>query len=133
MREVLLEFAVEGPAVSGQARRQRLVREWKGRVSKVAREADSSGLIPYRGSVRVEIGHYYDQWRVDLDNLAMPILDALQEVAYERDRQVDSLTVYRQPIRASYRLIYPSLTLLTALNSFSDFVHVIVEALDASR
>lgn len=69
------------------------------------------GDLPYSGAVAVEITYRRplpesrpkavesepDTFKPDLDNVAKAVLDALNGVAYEDDRQVTALTVRKLP------------------------------------
>lgn len=124
--KVLLEFVVQGPPFSAQARRQERVREWKSRVADAARNMVPPGNSPSSDSVQISITHYYDMRSPDLDNLAGPILDALQGVAYGSDQQVSELSVRRLRHESSYKHLGPSPVVMHAHSRYADFVHVVV-------
>ena len=51
-----------------------------------------------RYAVRIVV-HERDRRSRDLDNFAKPVLDALTRIAWDDDRQVDALEVYRSDVR----------------------------------
>lgn len=75
-----------------------LWRSFRGRTvkSEVARkfvamaqlQAKTQGARMMQGHLRADCVFYLPSWRSDADNRIKPLLDALQGVAYENDRQV---------------------------------------------
>lgn len=69
-------------------------RETREYEQRVAWEAKAAGASPIDGPVGVRIVCVASQRRPDLDNAAKSILDGLNGVAWEDDRQVAELHVY---------------------------------------
>lgn len=91
------EIVVKGPPVSQQTRNRRLLRRWIERVRLAAQER-RRGESPDDGWVSVTIAYYFLQDDLDVDNIPKPILDALNEVAYNDDRQVRELCCSKRDI-----------------------------------
>ena len=86
-----LEFVVEGPPVSQQARNRELRRIWRQRVRRAARRRWPMEDPPSVGPVMFTIIHFYDNRMLDVDNLPKPILDALKGLVFQDDAQVTDL------------------------------------------
>jgi crossover junction endodeoxyribonuclease RusA len=87
---VLLEFTIEGPAVSIRAARKnaRRYQKWLSAVRKNGVQACVANHRPTEGPVQVSIVSYFAASPPDVDNIIKPILDALNGVAYVDDEQV---------------------------------------------
>lgn len=60
----------------------------------------------------------------DVDNLAKPILDALQGVVYRNDRQIAEAVSRRRDIESSFKVRYMSPALAMAFSDGRQFVHI---------
>lgn len=87
------QFCVSGPAVSARTKNRSLLREWLQRVAEAAHVAWSEGGPPLQGDLTVSISEFSASSVRDRDNLAKPVLDAMQGIVYVNDRQVKSLQV----------------------------------------
>lgn len=119
-----LEFQLAGPAVSAQSRNRRLLGEWSARVAQAARSAWPVGRPPMAGEVEVTISEFSEAATRDRDNMAKPILDAMQGVAYENDRQVRSVHVEWCDIAGAYVVRYMSPVVAAALVAGREFLWV---------
>jgi hypothetical protein len=72
--------------VSAQARNRRLLEDWKTRVAAAARSAWPDHEPPMAWDVEVRISEFSEFATRDRDNMAKPVLDALQGIAHENDR-----------------------------------------------
>jgi crossover junction endodeoxyribonuclease RusA len=80
------EFYVQGPAISAQAKNKSLLHAWIARVASAARAAWPEP--PMAGDVEVYISEFSEFATADRDNMAKPILDAMQGIVYTNDKQV---------------------------------------------
>lgn len=95
--EFPIEFIVQGTPVSYQTKRREALEEWKTRVVNACR-AGLAQEMPFLSSNRLSVTLFYFQEEpggLDLDNMAKPILDAMTNVLYHDDEQVDRLTIQR--------------------------------------
>lgn len=95
--EFPIEFIVSGTPVSHQTKRREALEEWKMRVVNACR-ASTGQEMPFLSSERLSVTLFYfqeDPGGLDLDNMAKPILDAMTNVLYHDDEQVDRLTIQR--------------------------------------
>ncbi len=95
------EFQVRGPAVSAQARNRRLLEDWKVRVT-AARAAWQDERPPMACDIEVHISEFGEFATRDRDNMAKPVLDAMQGVVYENDKQIKNLHIEWCDIEGAY-------------------------------
>lgn len=75
--------------------------------------------------LRVEIFYFYSNGgRIDLDNIAKPICDALKKLAYEDDAQIDELYLRKRDLEGNFRIRETPPTLVAALQRGGDFVYL---------
>ena len=101
----MVEFFVGGDPVPKQSFRVlrkgggyigRNVRTWQEKVSQRAYEA-MEGRQPAKGWIEVELDFVLDHnRRMDLDNLAKGVLDALRTIVYVDDVQINHLHVHKR-------------------------------------
>lgn len=82
------------------------------------------GLLLTTGEIDVAISEFSTFGGSDRDNLAKPILDAMQGVVYENDRQVRRLNVEWCDIDGSYSVRYMSPILAGALCDGQEFIWI---------
>jgi hypothetical protein len=130
--ELLLEFCVEGPPVSARARNRANLQQWRERVAAQARLRWTEGRPPFRGNVDLTVTYYQQgTWRGDNDNMLIPIQNALQQIAYENDRQVRNTRVHRRNLKGKYTVHRISMVLAQAFAKGPEFLHVRVEVAPA--
>ena len=125
---MLVEFLIEGPPVSQQARRRQRVKDYTEEVRARALLA-YAGREPYLGMARVEITFFYDTRAGDVDNIAKPILDGLKGVVLADDGQVMDIVVSKRPITA-FRFVDLAPNLPALLAAGREFVRVRVLPFD---
>ena len=82
---------------------------------------------PIVGEVRVMITNFFYGSAPDLDNMAKPILDALEGVVYVNDFQVSDLICRNRNRNGDPRIPSPSQTMLDRLGDPKPFVHIFVD------
>ena len=117
----IFEFQVRGPAVSAQAKNRRLLGAWKTRVAAAARGAWPGGTAPMVCDVEVYISEFATR---DRDNMAKPVLDAMQGLVYGNDRQVKALRVEWCDIEGTYVVRRMSPVVAAALSAGHEFLWV---------
>lgn len=123
-RPAILEFTVRGTAISARAKGRSLLRLWKEKVAAAARRTLPPDFRAYEGKLAVHIVEFSAYPRKDRDNVAKPILDALQTVAYANDRQVCDLRVEWCDIDGSYKIRLLSEVVAEAMVAGEEFVWV---------
>ncbi len=125
-RQVLLEFLVPGVPVSAQSRNRANLQQW---VSQVAAAATSAwGVVPpVGGPVAVALTLYaLGGWKLDLDNMSKPILDAMTGVVWLDDRQIVSLAAHRRDLDGAFVVQGMSPVLAAGFVGGAPFLHVAV-------
>lgn len=127
---VHLEFVVQGPPVSNQQRNHQgklNLLTWRAAVTGEAGKTWRKD--PLKGPVKAVMINFHqgDQPSVDLDNMSKPILDSLEDVAYEDDRQVRQAVSAHLNLRDSFALSEASILIVNAIKAGDQFVYVRIE------
>lgn len=122
-----LEFVVDGPPVSQQARRRDRVRDWQEEVRQAAMLSWPPGELPLAGPVMLRITYFYDTVSMDVDNIPKPIADALQGLAYVNDEQITDVICGKRNLNGNLRVENPSLILAEGLTRGNEFVYIVVQ------
>ena len=117
------EFALEGPPVSQQARRQSRRRSWIQEIQEAAKRAwgDQAAV---EDAITVNIVYIYDRVPLDVDNIPKPILDALKGLVFSDDGQVTDLICRKRPSGGPHRIALQSLLFNRFIRDKREFVYV---------
>ena len=99
-----LEFAVHGTPVSLQSKNAQARESWREKVRTAGRAALPADYFATLQSLAVTL-YYFPRARMsgDIDNIVKPVLDALREVVYLDDRQIERIVVQRfEPDRVGW-------------------------------
>ncbi len=127
---VHLEFAVLGPPVSNQQSSP------AGRANLTAWRATVAGAAalkwpnpPFTGDLKAVIINFYagNAPSVDVDNLAKPILDAMQGIVYNKDRQIVQAEIAHLKIGAPFAIAGVRPIIVAGLQAGNQFVYVRIE------
>jgi crossover junction endodeoxyribonuclease RusA len=121
------EFVIMGPPVSQQTRPRLRRHAWVEQLRTLIASQWPLDDPPVTGAVHVEITHVFPGVSGDLDNLAKPVLDALNRLAYEDDRQVTDLTMRKRDLSRDLRIHSRWPALIAALSQGGEFLHVVVQ------
>lgn len=121
------EFVVVGQAVSAQAKQAFRVTAWKAKVAAAARALWPGGMPVRTDAVTVRITDFALSKTRDLDNVANPILDAMQGIVYANDRQVWRVAVNWEPIAGTFQALHMSPLVAHAFSRGDDFVWIRVD------
>ncbi len=125
-RQVLLEFLVPDVPVSAQSRNRAKLQQWVSQVSAAATTAWGA-KAPLTDSVAVTLTLYaLGGWRLDLDNMSKPILDAMTDVVWLDDKQVVDLNAYRRDLDGAFVVRGISSVLAGGFVAGAPFLHVAV-------
>lgn len=125
-----LEFVVLGPPISNQQstpKGQANLAAW--RVT-VAGEAKSQWAKPLlTGDLKAILINFYagDKPSVDVDNMSKPILDVMQQIVYDDDRQIRQAEITHVKLGAAFSIAGVSKILVNALQANQQFVYVRIE------
>jgi len=125
-----LEFVVLGPPISNQQSKKngkaKLI-AWSATIAGAARPLWANPLL--MGNLKAIIINFYagNKPSLDVDNMSKPILDSLQQVVYDDDRQIRQAEITHLSIAAVFSIPGVSKILLTALQAGSEFIYVRIE------
>ena len=117
------EFTVEGVALSQGARGKG---KWQEHVRHSAAQRWHR-QSPVGEAIMVTITCFYRNRQFDLDNILKPILDAMNRLIYEDDKQITDLHTHKRVLSADLEARSPSSVLSIALARPTPFVHIIVD------
>ncbi len=121
------DFIINRPPVSQQARRRKLIREWRDAVRIVAEQHWPIGEPAADGFLMVTILHFFEDIELDVDNIPKPMLDSMKGLVYQDDRQITDLVCRKRELG---RVLLPEGTsgfLPDALNRRQEFVYIRIE------
>jgi crossover junction endodeoxyribonuclease RusA len=124
------EFTVLGPPVSQQSHNRQRLQAWKALVRAAAAAKWPADTEPAKGAVRLVVTYYHDGPlpRLDGDNMAKPIQDALNGLVYVDDRQVTDQESHSRNLNGRFTVRHASMVLLQAFSVGDEFLHVQVLA-----
>jgi hypothetical protein len=118
------EFRIQGPAISARSKNRPRLHAWSAQVAAAAQAAWPIYNPPTADDVEVHISEFSESATKDRDNMAKPILDAMQGIVYENDKQVKRLNVEWCNIEGSYTVRYMSPVVAAALSAGKEFLWV---------
>jgi hypothetical protein len=123
---VHLEFVVPGPPISNQSPGPNLT-TWRATIAGQAQNQWAKPLLT--GNLKAIIVNFYagNKPSVDVDNMSKPILDAMEKIVYDDDRQIVQAEITHVKIGAAFSIAGVSKLLVTALQAGQQFVYVRLE------
>ena len=119
------DFVIVGIPRTRQARRGGVRRAWTKQVREAATRTWPPDRRPYDGEVGIIMIYFYrDQTNIDIDNVAKPILDALNGLLIEDDVLVSQLMLRKTDQNLIDPIRDPPAVLAGALGEFDNFVYV---------
>jgi len=125
-----LEFVVLGPPISNQQSTphgKANLAAWRAIIAGAARPLWANPLL--MSHLKAIIINFYagNKPSVDVDNMSKPILDELQQIVYDDDRQIIQAEIIHLQIGAAFSIAGVSKVLVTALQAGLQFVYVRIE------
>lgn len=124
MRQVLhnkeYRFVIPGKAESF---RTSAAARYKAKVAMLAREVFSQPLTNKKVEIRINYFHLRNR-RMDMDNVSKCILDALNGIAYEDDRQVSSQRSSSHHLKRFIRLSDEPVDIIKPLKEMNEYTFV---------
>ena|SRR5947209_6069183 len=123
---VHLEFVVPGPPVSNQSPGPNLT-TWRATIAGAATLNWANPPLP--GELKAVRINFYagNKPSLDLDNLSKPILDVLQTIAYDDDRQIVQAEITHLKIGAAFSILGVRPIIVSSIQSGNQFVYVRIE------
>jgi crossover junction endodeoxyribonuclease RusA len=122
-----LEFVVLGPPVSNQSKNAAQLTAWRTAVEGEARKAWTNA--PLTGKLKAILINFHqgDSPNVDVDNMSKPIHDAMNNIAYDDDRQIRQAEIAHVRIDSPVVVVGVSKIIVDALQAGNPFVYVRIE------
>lgn len=125
-RVVLAEFVVPGIPVSAQAENRSKLAQWKAQVAAAAAVARGGAPLETGPCASTVTMYAIGGWKLDLDNMAKPILDAMTGVVWVDDRQLVTVVPGRRELDGPFVVMGMSRVLADGFVGGKPFVHVAV-------
>ena len=121
-----LEFVVPGPPISNQSPGPNL-HNWRATVEAEAKKQWNKAILS--GNLKAILINFYlgDKPSVDVDNMSKPILDVMQKIVYDDDRQIRQAEISHVRIDAPFVFVGASTKLVAAVQAGNQFVYVRIE------
>jgi hypothetical protein len=121
-----LEFVVPGPPISNQSPGPGL-QKWRATVAAEAQRRWRKAIL--QGPLKAIIINFHldDEPSLDVDNMAKPILDAMQEIVFEDDRQIRQAELTHARIDVPFVVAGASMLLVSNIQAGKQFVYVRIE------
>ncbi|SRR5579871_5769095 len=122
-----LEFVVAGVPISNQSTGTPALSAWRAAVEAEAKK--NWTRAPLTGSLKAVIINFHtgDKPSLDLDNMSKPILDAMQKIVYDDDRQIRQAELTHVRIDAPFVFVGASKLIVAAVQAGNEFVYVRIE------
>ncbi len=121
-----LEFVVLGPPISNQPSGSNLD-NWRATVEAEAKKQWNKAVL--NGNLKAIIINFHLGSRpsADIDNMLKPILDVMQKIVYDDDRQIRQAEISHVRIDAPFVFVGASKILVAAVQAGHQFVYVRIE------
>jgi Holliday junction resolvase RusA-like endonuclease len=125
-----LEFVVLGPPISNQQNTpngKANLSAWRATIAGKAGPLWAKPLLT--GNLKAIIINFYagNKPSVDVDNMSKPILDEMQNIVYDDDRQIVQAEITHVKIGSAFAIVGVSKVLLKAIQAGAQFVYVRLE------
>lgn len=122
-----LEYVVIGVPISNQSAGTAALGAWRAKVEAEAKKVWS--LAPMTGSLKAVVINFHtgDRPSLDLDNMSKPILDVMQKIVYDDDRQIRQLELSHVRIDAPFVFVGASKLIVASVQIGADFTYVRIE------
>jgi Holliday junction resolvase RusA-like endonuclease len=122
-----LEYVVVGIPISNQSTGSPALLAWR---TAVEAEANKNWKNPpLAGKLKAVIINFHtgDKPSVDVDNMSKPILDVMEKIVYDNDRQIRQAEIVHVRIDAPFVIVGASKIIVAAMQAGNEFVYVRIE------
>jgi Holliday junction resolvase RusA-like endonuclease len=123
---IYVEFVVLGVPISNQVKGTNLD-NWRATVATAARKQWKKRPLTRKLKAVIINFHLEDKPSLDVDNMSKPILDVLEGIVYDNDRQVTQAEITHVRIDAPFVFVGASRILVSAVQAGNQFVYVRIE------
>ena len=122
-----LEYVVIGVPISNQSAGSPALQAW--RLAVAAESKKRWAAPPLSGRLKAVIINFHtdDKPSLDLDNMSKPILDVMQGLIYDNDRQIRQIELAHVRIDAPFVVVGASKLIVAAVQAGDEFVYVRIE------
>ena len=125
-----VEFVVLGPPISNQQSTpngKANLMAWRATIAGAAGPLWAKPLLT--GNLKAIIINFYagNKPSVDVDNMSKPILDEMEQIVYDDDRQIVQAEITHVKIGSAFSIVGVSKILLHAIQAGAQFVYVRLE------
>jgi Holliday junction resolvase RusA-like endonuclease len=122
-----LEFVVPGPPISNLSTGSSALQAWRTTVGTEAKYRWKKALL--LGNLKAVIINFHtgEKPSLDVDNMSKPILDIMQDIVYDDDRQIRQAEFTHVRIDAPFVFVGASKILVAAVQAGNQFVYVRIE------
>jgi crossover junction endodeoxyribonuclease RusA len=121
-----VEFVIIGVPISNQSPGPNL-QNWRAAVVAAAQARWNSPLLAI--NLKAVIINFYlgNRPSLDVDNMSKPILDAMEGVVYDNDRQIIQAEITHVPIGSAFVFVGASRIIVASVQAGSQFVYVRID------
>lgn len=122
-----VEFAVVGVPISNQSTGSSALLAWRAAVEAEVRKCWAAP--PLKGKLKAVVINFHtgDKPSLDLDNMSKPILDVMQQIVYDDDRQIRQAELTHVRIDAPFVFVGASKLITASVQAGNEFVYVRIE------
>jgi len=121
-----LEYVVVGVPISNQSTGSPALAAW--RANLVAEVKKTWNKLPLTGKLKAVIINFHTgEPSLDLDNMSKPILDVMQDIVYDDDRQIRQAEIAHVRIDAPFVFVGASKLIVAAVQSGAEFVYIRID------
>ena len=122
-----VEFVVVGVPISNQSTGTATLQAWRALVETEVTKCWTSS--PLKGKLKAVIINFHtgDKPSLDLDNMSKPILDVMQQIVYDDDRQVRQAELTHVRIDAPFVFVRASKLIVASVQAGNEFVYIRIE------
>ncbi len=125
---VYTEFVVLGPPISHQSPGP-ILQAWRATVAGEAQKNWNVSAATLVGNLKAVVINFHagDKPSLDVDNMCKPILDVMQKVVYNDDRQIRQAEITHVRIDSPFVFVGAAKILVAAIQAGDEFVFVRIE------
>jgi Holliday junction resolvase RusA-like endonuclease len=122
-----LEFMVVGIPISNQSTGTPALLAWRAAVE--AETKKNWNKAPLTSKLKAVIINFHtgDKPSLDVDNMSKPILDVMQQIVYDDDRQIRQAELTHVRIDAPFVFVGASKLIVASVQAGNEFVYVRIE------
>ena len=122
-----LEFVVVGVPISNQSTGTPALQAWRMAVETEVKKNWTG--VPLAGKLKAVIINFHtgDKPSVNLDNMSKPILDVMQQIVYDDDRQIRQAELTHVRIDAPFVFVGASRLIVASVQAGNEFAYVRIE------